>query len=198
MMARLFRRGVVIVMVLTASGCDMTSYFQRGAAFGALGGAGIGALVGHANHNTAAGALIGTGVGAVAGGVGGAVLDESKKRADAAAQAAADFDPGGATTTEVLAMTRAGVDPQLIVNYVNRAGMNQPLTYQDIIYLRDQGVSAEVVETMRTSRSAGMPAECVRVLPPRRVIVVGDDPWSPCYYPQYGVAYGYGYGCRCR
>src|SRR4051812_34308165 len=105
---------VAIVFFLTASGCESTSYFQRGAGLGALGGAGIGALIGRASHHTATGALVGAGVGAVAGGAAGATIDESKKRAEAAAIAADDIDRGGATTAEVLAMTRAGIEPGII------------------------------------------------------------------------------------
>jgi hypothetical protein len=184
-------------MILTTVGCESSSYLQKGAALGALGGAGLGALIGHASHNTAAGALIGAGAGAVAGGATGAVMDNSEKRAEAAAAREAEIDHGGATTTDVLAMTREGVDPQLIINYVNSAGMEQPLTTQDIIYLRDHGVSYQVVEAMRIAPVVSMPPGYVRVPPPRTAVIVEGDPYGPCCYPRYGCGYGY-YGCRCR
>ena len=185
-----------LVLTISASGCESLSYMQRGAGLGALTGAGIGALIGHATHHTAAGALVGTGVGAVAGGAAGAALDniESKKRAEA--EANLDRDPGGATTTEVLAMTRAGVDPQLIINYVNSTGMAQPLTYQDIIYLRNQGVDYRVVLAMQNCQVAGMPPGYVRAVPRRQTFIIEDDHWGPSCYPHYGISYGL--GCNCR
>src|SRR6478735_408328 len=75
------------VTLLAVGGCESAFYGQRGAVLGALGGGGIGALIGHATHHTAAGALIGTGVGAVAGGATGTALDnlDAKKCADAEA-----------------------------------------------------------------------------------------------------------------
>jgi outer membrane lipoprotein SlyB len=185
------------VTLLAVGGCESASYGQRGTVLGALGGGGIGALIGHATHHTAAGALIGTGVGAVAGGATGTALDnlDAKKRAEA--EANLNRDPGGATTTEVLAMTRAGVDPQLIVNYVNSDGVAQPLTYQDIIYLRDQGVDYRVVLAMQNCQLPGVPPGYVRAVPPRQTVIIDDDPWGgPCCYPHYGISYGL--GCHCR
>ena len=190
---------VCVALVVVATVCESMSYLQRGAGLGALSGAGIGALIGHATHHTAAGALIGTGVGAVAGSAVGSALDniEAKNRADISAQLGREVDPAGATTTEVLAMSRAGVDPQLIINYVNTAGMVQPLTCQDVIYLHDQGFNCNVIQAMQACCVAGMPPEYVRVVPPTQAVIIEDDPWGcHCCYPHYGLSYGIGCGCH--
>lgn len=186
-----------IVAMLAASGCESASHGQHSTVLGALGGGGLGALIGHATHYTAAGALIGTGVGAVTGAAVGSSLDkiDARNRAEIAAQLGRELDPGSATTTEVLAMSRAGVDPQLIINYVNSAGMVQLLTCQDVIYLHDQGVNSNVIQAMQTCRVAGMHPEYTRAVPPRQTVIIKDDPWgAPCCYPHYHFSYGWDCG----
>ena len=41
----------------------------------------------------------------------------------------------------VIAMTRSGVNPQLISNYVRTSGMSRPMTANDVIYLHSNGVA---------------------------------------------------------
>lgn len=191
---------VSLVTMFLAGGCKSASYGQRGTVLGALGGGGIGALIGHATGHTGAGALIGTGVGAVTGAAVGSTLDDidARNRAEIAYQLGRQVDPGGATTTEVLAMTRAGVDPKLIINYVNASGMAQPVTVQDVIYLHEQGVNTEVIQAMQTPGGAYAPPQVVRVMPPPQTVIIEDDPWGPPYcYPHYHFSYGCG-GCGCH
>src|SRR6476659_9868303 len=109
------------VLLAIAGGCK--SYTERGALLGGLGGAGVGALVGHAVGNTGAGAAIGAGVGALSGAAVGSAVDdvEAKNRAEIAAQIGRPVSQGAAMMDEVMAMTQAGVDPQLIINYVNNS-----------------------------------------------------------------------------
>ena len=189
---------VCIAGALVAGGCQWpSSYAGRGTALGALGGAGIGALIGRATGHTAAGAVIGTGVGAVTGSAVGTALDEieTKNRAEIAAQLGRPVTQGAATVPEVLDMTRAGVDPRLIINYVNSAGMAQSITAQDVIYLHEQGVNTDVIQAMQHPRSADPPT-VVSVPPPRQTVIIEEDPWGPYYYPHYG--FWYGSGCRCH
>jgi hypothetical protein len=144
---------------------------QRGTLLGGLGRAGIGALVGKATGHTAVGTAVGAGAGAIAGAAVGSQMDNNEARKQAAAAAQADIDPGGATTVDVLQMTRAGVPPQEIINYVNHAGMLDALTTQDVIYLRNQGVSSEVVQAMIAARVVGMPPQRVRILPQHQAVI---------------------------
>jgi hypothetical protein len=186
------------VTLLAVGGCESASYGQRGTVLGALSGGGIGALIGHATGHTGAGALIGTGVGAVTGAAVGTTLDDidARNRAEIAPQLGRQVDQGGATTTEVLAMTRAGVDPRLIINYVNNAGMVQPVTVQDVIYLHEQGVNADVIQAMQNVRLAQLTPAVVQVAPPQQTVIIEDDPWGSYSYPRYHFSYGYG-GCGC-
>lgn len=62
------------------SGCE--SEAQSGAALGGLGGAGVGAIIGHQSGKTTEGALIGGAVGAGAGYMVGSEQDKKKTRAE--------------------------------------------------------------------------------------------------------------------
>ena len=105
-------------MVFAAVGCRSPYYSDRGAGIGALGGAGVGALVGNAVGSTAGGALIGAGVGALGGAAVGTALDDiqAQNRAEIAMAMGRQVQAGAATPEEVIAMTRSGVNPQMISN----------------------------------------------------------------------------------
>jgi hypothetical protein len=189
---------VCSIALSVVSGCQWpSSYAGRGTGLGALGGAGIGALIGRATGHTAAGALIGAGVGAVAGNVTGTALDDidARNRAQIAARLGRQVAQGAATPEEVVAMTQAGVGPQLIINYVDNAGMAQPITAQDVIYLHEQGVTTEVIQAMQTPRVAQRPVEVLPVAPPRQTVIIEEGPGGPYYYPYGRGGYGVG-GCH--
>src|SRR5262245_61100355 len=154
------------------SGCASPYYADKGALTGGLAGAGVGALIGNAVGETAGGAAIGAGVGALTGGVVGGALDdiEARNRAEIAAQMGRPVAQGQATVGEVVSMPRAGVDPRLIVNYVNNSGMAQPVGAQDVIYLTQQGVAPDVIQAMQTPRLAQAPPAVIGP-PPGPVII---------------------------
>lgn len=183
---------VCIIALPMAAGCRSSSYADRGTALGALGGAGIGALIGHATGHTGAGALIGTGVGAVTGSAVGTALDdiETRNRAEIAAQLGRPVSQGAATPVEVVTMTSAGVDRRLIINYVNSSGMVQPISAQDVIYLHEQGVNIEVIEAMQNPRVAQVPP-AYRSSP--QTVIIERDHYGPYWHPHFH----YRYGCGC-
>ena len=88
---------------------------------------------------------------------------------------------GQATVGEVVAMTRAGVDPRLITNYVNNSGMAQPVTAQDVIYLTQQGVSPDVIQAMQTPRVAQGAASVV--VPPPGPVIIEEYHYGRPYCP---------------
>jgi hypothetical protein len=181
---------VLCSVVMSLVGCASPYYADRGALAGGLTGAGIGALVGNAVGETAGGAAIGAGIGALTGGAVGGALDdiEARNRAEIAAQLGRPVVQGQATAGEVVAMTRAGVDQRLIINYVNNSGMAQPVGAQDVIYLTQQGVPPEVIQAMQTPRVAHAPAFVAPGPPPTPVIIeeyhYGRPFWGPPpHYP---------------
>ena len=177
-------------LLLAAAGCQSPFYADQGALAGGLTGAGVGALVGNASGNTLAGAAIGTGVGAVAGGLIGGGLDqvEAKNRAMIASQMGRQIPPGGVTVNDVVAMTRSGVDEELIVNHIRANGVGQPIQANELIALQQQGISKNVIGAMQASPPQGMMAQQG---PPMGVPVGYPGPY---YYPPPPPPYwGYSY-----
>lgn len=187
--------GILLLLV----GCQSPYYADRGTGIGALGGAGVGALVGSATGDAGTGALIGAGVGALTGNVVGSALDdiEARNRAQIAAQLGRPVAQGSATPAEVVAMSRAGVDPQLIVNYVNNSGLAQPVSAQEVIYLHQNGVADGVIQAMQTPRVA-QAAPAVVPAPIQPVVyeeVVYGPPYCPpphYHYYHHGPRVGWG------
>ena len=186
-------RAVIVWLMISIpvvfAGCRSPYYADQGALAGGLTGAGVGALVGNAVGETAGGAAIGAGIGALTGGAIGGALDdiEARNRAEIAAQLGRPVAQGQATVGEVVAMTRAGVDPRLIMNYVSNSGMAQPMGAQDVIYLTQQGVPPDVIQAMQTPRVAAVPVvpgdPLGRGYPPGPVIIEEHYYGRPYYCP---------------
>jgi hypothetical protein len=185
------------ILLAGSTGCQSPYYADRGALAGGLTGAGVGALVGNATGNTGAGAAIGAGVGALTGGAIGGALDdiEARNRAEIAAQLGRPVAHGAATADEVVAMSRAGVDPRLIANYVSNSGMVRPVSAQDVIYLHQQGVATDVIQAMQSPRVAQAPAAVVAP-GPGPVIVEEHHYGGPYFGPPRHYYYSHRPGPR--
>ncbi len=171
------------------SGCRSPYYADRGAGVGALAGAGAGAIIGDATGgNAGTGALIGAGLGALTGATVGDAMDEmqAQNRAAIATQMGRQVQAGAATIDEVVTMSRSGVDPRLISNYVRTSGVARPLAATDVIYLHNQGVATEVIEIMQNPP----PPPALAGRPP--VIVEEHYYGQPyCRGPHYGYYHGH-------
>jgi len=184
--------GSVAILGLACSvGCHSPYYADQGALAGGLGGAGLGALIGSASGHAGAGAAIGAAAGALTGGAVGSALDniDAKNRAQIAA--ATGHAPGAVSVNDVIAMSRSGIDEQIIVNQIAGAGLQRPLQANDVIYLQQNGVSSHVISIMQQTRVAvAAPPPGIVVVPggpPPAVIVAGPGYWGPHYgHPCYG------------
>ena len=138
-------------IALLCPGCASPYRSDQGALFGGLLGAGTGAIVGGAVGNPGAGAAIGAGVGAISGAVVGNELDtiEARNRAEIAQRLGRPVAARPVTIDEVINMSRAGVDENLISNHVRAHGMAAPLSANDLILLQQQNVSPRVIATMQ-------------------------------------------------
>jgi hypothetical protein len=178
------------IPIALMTGCCSPYHADQGAVTGGLLGLGTGAIAGHALGNTAAGAAIGTGVGALSGAAIGAKMDETdaKNRALIAQQLGRQVDPNAVTIADVIAMTRARVNEDLVINHIHAHGTAAPLTATDLVNLPQQGVGPRVIAAMQES-------------PPRPVqpVVVQPAP-GPVYVEEYPYYYGprvyIGGGCR--
>jgi hypothetical protein len=175
-----FTLGIIALWTVAAAGCQTAT--ETGAATGAGAGAIVGGIIGHQFHNTAAGAVIGAGAGAVTGAAIGSSVD-ARNRALIEQRLGRPL-PGAVSVDDAIAMTRAGVDEQIIVDHINAVGVVRPLATPDIIYLKQNGVSDRVVQTMQH------PAYQPVVVPPPPPVVV-EDPYyyGPGYYRPYPYYY---------
>ena len=141
---------VLGAMLATSVGCSGMNNTESGAVGGGLIGGALGALFGAAFHAPLAGAAIGAAAGAGVGALEGHAED---KREDAVKQAVAQQQAQMVTLTDVVTMTQQHVPDATIINQINATYSNFNLTPDQIIFLRQQGVSDTVITVMQQRRS---------------------------------------------
>ncbi len=142
--------GLLLPLSLTV-GCSSTgSNTGNGLAGGAILGGIFGTLLGAAAGRPLEGAAIGAASGAAIGGVTGAAEDRREQRyAQMSADAyAAAVQRGQAELTEIARMAQAGVGDALIIEHVQKSGAIWNLSGEQIIWLKQQGVSETVIQAM--------------------------------------------------
>jgi len=108
-------------------------------------GAVAGGILGYQSGHPLQGAAIGGAVGAGAGAVVGAQI--KKPTQDNQTQASAQL-----TMQQVVDLTKQGVSSDEIISKIKAANSKYSLTADDVDYLKKQGVSQRVIETMQASR----------------------------------------------
>jgi uncharacterized membrane protein len=183
-----FLSAAVLSTLIAIGGCSSMSPTDKGVVGGAVGGGVVGGVVGHALHNTAAGAAIGAVAGGVTGGlVGNAV--EKKQAKDAAAAAAAASEQG---KMEIIDMVHNHVDDNVIITKIRISPVVYQLSSQDVLMLKQNGVSDVVVnEMMATAMRVPAPrrvySEAPVYGPPPGTVVVVEQPPPPA--PVVGVGF---------
>ena len=176
-----------LLLAVSTLGCESPYHSDQGALFGGLFGAGVGAIAGHAMGNTAAGAVIGAAAGTVTGAAVGQAQDEAeaRNRAMIEARLGRQIAAGAVTVQDVVAMTHANIDQEVIVNHIHGHGA-VPLQTNDILYLQQQGVSPRVIETMQAT-----PVQVPDAGAPPSTVIVEERPYY--YYRPYHHGYYYGW-----
>jgi len=159
-------------------------------------------LVGNSVGKTGAGAAIGAGVGALSGALVGNSLDEMEARNRALIEAKLQRPVGAnpVSIDDVVAMTRAGVADEVIVNHVRIHGVARPLQATDLIMLQQQGISPAVVRAMQEPPLPRRETVVVERPSPRPVIVeeYHYGPYYDPYWHPWGGYYYRGYPPRSR
>jgi hypothetical protein len=171
--------GVSVLPVLLASGCQSMNNTEKGALAGGGIGAGAGAAIGHATGHTGAGAVIGGLGGALLGGAVGNDMDKEKERQ---ARIAASTPPP-LRLEDVASMAQQHISDGIIINQIRTTGSVYNLTAQQIVWLREQGVSEGVIAEMQAT--AYRPARRVYTAAP---VVVYEPPPPPV---SVGVGIGF-------
>jgi surface antigen len=153
---------------------------DRGVLGGGAIGAGTGAAIGSLTGHTGAGAAIGAIAGAVGGGLIGNAADERDRREQAARVAAANARPP-LSLEEIANLAQQHVSDEIIITQIRTTGSVYNLTAEQIVWLRQVGVSERVIQEMQLTAQY-----------PRPVVVV--EP--PCPPPPVHIGVGFGFG-RC-
>lgn len=155
-MLRMCNVGSIIAITLTlmSVGCRSPYHADQDAFAGGLIGSGIGAVVGHQTGNTAEGAIVGGLAGALVGNAVGEEKDfiEARNRQMIEAQMGQTVRAGVVTHGEIITMSQAGVGDELIINHVRHHGVTNQPTSNDLIQLKNAGVSDAVVKVMMEPR----------------------------------------------
>lgn len=183
---------MLLLTALAAAGCASPYHTDRGALFGGVMGAGLGAVAGAAVGDPLAGAAIGGVAGTMTGAVVGGAIDdvEARNRAEIAARLGRPAPIGAVTVPDVISMTQAGVSEDVIATHIRSHGLARPLNTNDLIYLQQNGVTPKVVQAMQASPGPVMagptaypaaPPYVVEATPPPVVVV---EPYCPGpHYP---------------
>jgi hypothetical protein len=159
---------------------------NQGLTIGALMGALTGAAIGDRNNEALAGAAIGTAVGALAGAAIGDSVDTDIARQEAYRQRQYSYQVSqAATIDQVISMSRAGVSDSVIATHIHTHGVAYRLQPNDLIVLKQSGVSDPVIQAMQTARLASVPAPAPAPVYRDRVIVEEHYYVAPRYYPAY-------------
>lgn len=180
---------VSMLLVCFTAGCKSPYHADKGAAVGGLTGAAVGAAIGEHNDNPLAGALIGGAVGMITGNAIGESIDEDIARNNAIIEERMGRRLAGATRLEdVVAMTQAGLGDQVIVTHIQSHGVVQPPSAQDLIFLKQQGVSDVVINALQNQP----PITAEQVATPGQPVVVEEHHYvQPAYYGPPPPSYRY-------
>jgi uncharacterized protein YcfJ len=130
-----------------------------GAVVGGASGSLIGAAIGSGEGKTGKGALIGGLIGATAGGVLGNQADRAEDlRQYEYQQQQFEARQSAITLQQIIEMSQSGLSPSVIVNQINSQGVWTRPTTNDLIILKQNGVSDQVIAALQTGRFANEPA----------------------------------------
>lgn len=135
-----------IFLIIFLASCTST---QKGASVGAIVGVGAGAAIGGGT-----GAVIGGAVGATSGAIVGAAIDDDareqlKEKAPDTLQKIDQQKP--LTPEDIIHMTKAGLSDEQIINQIKATKSHFSLSTQEMIDLKNQGVSQSVIDAMTHS-----------------------------------------------
>jgi uncharacterized protein YcfJ len=117
---------------------------------GALGGAGVGALAGGLITHSAGGAIIGGAIGAAGGALVGAALDaQDRDKMRNSPQTLHKIDKGEQLSIgDVKEMSKNGLNDNVIIHQIQSTNSHFQLSADQIVDLKNSGVSQRVIDYM--------------------------------------------------
>ena len=187
---------LLFLLVPTVSFAQGPNYSGRGALLGGLLGAGAGAAIGDGhNHHAGQGALIGGALGAIGGAVVGNNIDNNNARQQYATenriyqQQYAQQLQGTVTTQDIISMQQGGLGDDVICNHIRANGLARTPNVNELIYLRRNGVSDMIIQTMQTTRPIQQQQVIVQQRQPATQVIVQERYYQPYYAPPPPVFY---------
>lgn len=141
----------VCLPLVLLSGCQgFGPHTAAGGAIGTAAGSLIGASIGSREGKAAEGALIGALTGATAGSVLGNQVDQEEARIEAQFQEAAwAAEQRALSFNQVIELSRSGLSDDVIVNQIRSSGIDRLPDTQDLIWLKNEGVSDRVIAALQ-------------------------------------------------
>ena len=148
-MYKIFILTVCLALALSAIGCQNTqTRATEGAVVGGVLGAAAGGIIGHQSHHGAEGAGIGAAVGAISGAIIGSQI-QKQPQSGQAAPATQATSSNQMTIQQVVDLTKQGAHEAVIIDKIHLTNSKFTLTPEDIVYLKQQGVSQKVIDAMQ-------------------------------------------------
>lgn len=147
--------GIAAACLLLDAGCQSPGYHTAsGAAIGGLTGAAIGALAGADTGKALEGAAIGAAAGGSLGGLVGNQADRAESQDQAVRQANYNAAYSRAVSPQqVVEMVGSGLSDQVITEQIRNHGVTQNLNVDDLVLLKQRGVSDAVINAMQQART---------------------------------------------
>lgn len=138
-----------------ASGCHTAGYNTRqGGLTGGLAGTAIGAAVGASEGKALEGALIGGTTGGLFGSAIGNNMDRAEAEEYAVQQASYNQVVSAALSTQQVAeMANSGLSDSVIMGQIQSSGIQRSVTAEDLVWLKQRGVTDEVIGAMQRART---------------------------------------------
>ena len=183
---------ISIVSIPVFSGCATGPYAQSATLGGGLAGGAIGALIGSRDNRSLEGAAIGAVTGGVIGNATGNLADRDVTWASQQNAALIQQARNQAVTPDqVIQMTQNGVSEQLIINQLQNNGVLSALTTNDMISMKQYGVSDNIISAWQQTPIAGNFTRLGRVQPIVVQPVYDDFQYIPTRQHPCDIPYRY-------
>ena len=137
----------ILFLVSATAGCQSSdTRATEGTIIGGLLGATAGGIVGHQSGHGLEGAGIGAAAGALTGAIVGSNIKKQGHKGGSSAQAA---NPNQMTMQQIVDMTKQGINENVIIDKIRLTNSKFSLSPQEVGYLKEQGVSQDVINTMQ-------------------------------------------------
>ena len=166
--------GCFLAIALLLAGCISGPNARSGSVAGGLTGGAIGAIAGAPKNKSLEGAAIGALAGTAVGGVIGDQVDREVAQVEAQQQLYLQNARQNAITMDkLIQMTQAGLADQLIINQIHNDGVVAVLSSEDLVSLKENGVSDRVIAAWQKTPPLGTAIPASRGRP----VIVEEHHW---------------------